>query len=46
MSEVRYSSLKLSFPERAEELFKKASDNAATKYNNLLRQQAMYEKKD
>ncbi|MBR6654589.1 MAG: pyruvate:ferredoxin (flavodoxin) oxidoreductase [Oscillospiraceae bacterium] len=46
MSEVRYSSLKLSFPERAEELFKKASDNAATKYANLLRQQAMYEKKD
>ncbi|MDD6188901.1 MAG: pyruvate:ferredoxin (flavodoxin) oxidoreductase [Clostridiales bacterium] len=46
MSEVRYSSLKLSFPERAEELFKKAAENAETKYANLLRQQAMYENKE
>jgi len=43
MSEVRYSSLPLSFPERAEELFQRAEKNAQTKYEKLLRQKAMYD---
>ena len=37
LSEVRYSSLKLSFPERAQQLFAKAEANAALKYEQLLR---------
>jgi len=38
MNEVRYSSLKLSFPERADELFKRAEEDAKTKYEKLVRQ--------
>ena len=45
MNEVRYSSLPLSFPERAEELFQKAEQNAQDKYEKLLRQKAMYDEK-
>ncbi|MBR2666655.1 MAG: pyruvate:ferredoxin (flavodoxin) oxidoreductase [Oscillospiraceae bacterium] len=35
--EVRYSSLKLSFPERAEDLFAKAEKSAAARYEQLRR---------
>ena len=45
MNEVRYSSLKLAFPERAEKLFKKAEEEAKTRYTNLLRQKDMLEPK-
>ncbi len=38
MNEVRYSSLTLSFPERAEELFTKAEENAKEKYEHLVEQ--------
>ena len=38
MSEVRYSSLPLSFPERAETLFQLAEQNAETRYNKLVEQ--------
>ncbi|MGI5935296.1 MAG: pyruvate:ferredoxin (flavodoxin) oxidoreductase [Oscillospiraceae bacterium] len=44
MGEVRYSSLTLSFPERAEKLFEAAEENAKAKYEMLQRQRAMYEK--
>ena len=37
LSEVRYSSLKLGFPERAQRLFADAEKNAADKYEQLLR---------
>ncbi|MEI6681778.1 MAG: pyruvate:ferredoxin (flavodoxin) oxidoreductase [Bacteroidota bacterium] len=44
-SEVRYSSLKMMFPEEAGELFKAAEDNAKWRYNNYKRLAAMiYEK--
>ncbi|MCF0120973.1 MAG: pyruvate:ferredoxin (flavodoxin) oxidoreductase, partial [Oscillospiraceae bacterium] len=43
--EVRYSSLKLAFPERAEELFKKAEQNAKDRYENLVRQKEMFDNK-
>ncbi|MBO4330830.1 MAG: pyruvate:ferredoxin (flavodoxin) oxidoreductase, partial [Oscillospiraceae bacterium] len=43
MSEVRYSSLALSFPERAETLFRQAAENADIKYKKLLLQKQMYE---
>ncbi len=36
-NEVRYSSLKRSFPERAEVLFKKAEENAKEKYQLMLK---------
>ena len=45
LNEVRYSSLKLAFPERAEKLFKKAEEEAKAKYANLLRQHEMLEPK-
>lgn len=45
-NEVRYSSLKLSFPERAEDLFKRAAADSELKYQNLVRQQEMLDKKD
>ena len=45
MSEVRYSSLKLAFPERADALFRKAEEEAKEKYENLLREKEMYEPK-
>ena len=38
MNEVRYSSLKLSFPERAEELYAKAEENAKAKFAHLEEQ--------
>ncbi|NLH01570.1 MAG: pyruvate:ferredoxin (flavodoxin) oxidoreductase [Clostridiales bacterium] len=44
MNEVRYSSLKLGFPERADELFKKAEENAREKYERLVRQKEVFEK--
>ncbi len=43
--EVRYSTLQLSFPDRAEELFKKAGEAAGDKYEKLARMQALYEQK-
>jgi pyruvate-ferredoxin/flavodoxin oxidoreductase len=44
MGEVRYTSLKQSFPDRAEELFKKASDFADKRYEELLKKRDSYEK--
>ena len=35
--ETRYSSLRRSFPEKADELFNIAADNAIEKYNELVR---------
>ena len=43
MSEVRYSSLALSFPDRAKVLFKEAAENAEIKYKKLLLQKQMYD---
>ncbi|MGI5985755.1 MAG: pyruvate:ferredoxin (flavodoxin) oxidoreductase [Oscillospiraceae bacterium] len=43
MNEVRYSSLKLGFPERAEELFAKAEESAKQKYERLVRQKELFE---
>jgi pyruvate-ferredoxin/flavodoxin oxidoreductase len=37
MSEVRYSSLTKSFPERAKELFKQTEENAKWRYNQYVR---------
>ncbi|MDR2655420.1 MAG: pyruvate:ferredoxin (flavodoxin) oxidoreductase [Oscillospiraceae bacterium] len=42
-SEVRYTSLERSFPERAKELFEKAGRNAADHYDYLLRLSKLYE---
>lgn len=42
-SEVRYSSLTRTFPERAKDLFDKADDVAVDKYNHLLRLSKLYE---
>ena len=36
MGEVRYNSLQLKFPERAEELFEKAEETARERYETLL----------
>ncbi len=41
MSEVRYSSLKKSFPGEATELFKAAEENAKWRYNSYIRQSQM-----
>lgn len=38
-NEVRYTSLKLTFPERAEVLFKKAEEQAKARYDGLVKQQ-------
>ncbi|MBE6935046.1 MAG: pyruvate:ferredoxin (flavodoxin) oxidoreductase [Ruminococcaceae bacterium] len=43
MNEARYSSLTRSFPERAEELFTKAEEEAQARYEKLLKLQKMYE---
>ena len=43
MSEVRYSSLTLSFPDRAKDLFAKSEENAKVKYEKLLDQKDMYD---
>ena len=45
MGEVRYSSLKLEFPERAEVLFAEAEDVATARYENLVRQKEMLDPK-
>ncbi|NMA37468.1 MAG: pyruvate:ferredoxin (flavodoxin) oxidoreductase [Papillibacter sp.] len=45
MSEVRFNSLKLTFPDRVDELFTKAAENAKNKYKKLLLQRQMYELK-
>jgi pyruvate-ferredoxin/flavodoxin oxidoreductase len=45
MSEVRYSSLKLGFPDRAQTLFAKAEQEAKDKYENLVKQQEFYDEK-
>jgi len=44
MGEVRYSSLTLTFPERAEELFQAAEKEAKERYEILLRQRDLFEK--
>ncbi len=44
MNEVRYSSLARSFPDRAEELFEKATKIAADRYEHLLRLSKLYNK--
>jgi len=44
MNEVRYTSLALSAPERAEELFTAAEKTAAEKYTRLQQQKAMLDK--
>ncbi len=44
MSEVRYSSLPMSFPERAEELFAAAEKNAKLRYAKLIAQKEMLDK--
>jgi pyruvate-ferredoxin/flavodoxin oxidoreductase len=41
MGEVRYSSLKKSFPEVADELFKAAEENAKWRFNTYLRKASM-----
>ncbi len=41
-NEVRYSSLVRQNPERADELFAKAEQNAATKYEHLVKLSALY----
>jgi pyruvate-ferredoxin/flavodoxin oxidoreductase len=43
MGEVRYSSLALSFPDRAKELFAIAEKEAKERYDMLIKQQKMYE---
>jgi pyruvate-ferredoxin/flavodoxin oxidoreductase len=45
MGEVRYSSLKLDFPERAEMLFKTAEQQAKERYESLVKQKEMLEPK-
>ncbi|MDR0916114.1 MAG: pyruvate:ferredoxin (flavodoxin) oxidoreductase [Oscillospiraceae bacterium] len=44
MGEVRYSSLALSFPDRAEDLFVRAEDAAKAKYEGLVRQKESLDK--
>jgi len=41
-SETRYSRLALAFPERADELFNKASKTAKDKYDHLMKLEKMY----
>ncbi|MCL2342281.1 MAG: thiamine pyrophosphate-dependent enzyme, partial [Firmicutes bacterium] len=43
LSEVRYSSLTLAFPERAEELFTEAEAQAKAKYEHLAAEKAMFD---
>jgi pyruvate-ferredoxin/flavodoxin oxidoreductase len=42
-NETRYQRLAMAFPERAEELFAKAADNAKAKYDRLQRMAKLYE---
>ncbi|MGF6376941.1 pyruvate-ferredoxin/flavodoxin oxidoreductase [Clostridiales Family XIII bacterium PM5-7] len=44
MGEVRYNSLMLKFPERAEALFAQSEKDAKAKYERLITQQESYEK--
>ena len=44
MGEVRYDSLKLKFPERAEQLFTKAEEMAIERYEKLLHQKNSFDK--
>ena len=44
MGEVRYDSLKLKFPERAEQLFTKAEAMAVDRYEKLLHQKKSFDK--
>ncbi|MEG0876414.1 MAG: pyruvate:ferredoxin (flavodoxin) oxidoreductase [Oscillospiraceae bacterium] len=46
MNEVRYSSLPLSFPDRAEKLFVKAEENAKAKYESLVKQKELLDGKE
>ena len=46
MGEVRYNSLKLKFPDRAEELFTKAEEAAMDRYDNLVMQKKSMDKKE
>ena len=41
--EVRYSSLTRAFPDRAEDLFEKAAENAKAKYEHLVRMSKLYD---
>ena len=43
MGEVRYNSLKMKAPERAEELFRQAEDAAMARYSKLLHQKKEFE---
>ncbi|MGN0658873.1 MAG: pyruvate:ferredoxin (flavodoxin) oxidoreductase [Emergencia sp.] len=43
MGEVRYNSLQLKFPERAEQLFTKAEEMAKERYDHLLNQKKSYD---
>ena len=43
MNEARYSALTRSFPERAEELFEEAEENAKARYEKLEKLQKLYE---
>ncbi|MBR3146684.1 MAG: hypothetical protein IKF54_00910, partial [Eubacterium sp.] len=43
MGEVRYNSLKMRFPERAEELFKENQEIAMDRYDRLLNQKESLE---
>lgn len=43
LNDVRYSSLQLAFPERAEELFPRAEKEAKAKYDKLIRQKELFE---
>ena len=44
MGEVRYNSLKLKNPERAEQLFKQSEDFAMNRYRKLVEQKKDLEK--
>ena len=46
MGEVRYNSLKMRFPERAERLFKENEELAMDRYVKLVNQKASYEPKE
>ena len=43
LNEVRYSSLVRAFPDRADDLFVKAEENAAKRYEHLLRLSKLYD---
>jgi pyruvate-ferredoxin/flavodoxin oxidoreductase len=43
MGEVRYNSLKLNFPERAEELFAKAEEMANERYETLINRKKSFD---